>query len=519
MRTASDRVREILATAEVDGLHVRLPGQIDRSDYVKVDQALTAIGGKWNRRARAHVFTTDPGPALAGLRDGGNVPAPARTAEGYVATSENIADMVCRYPYANLADLSAHAVVLEPSAGDGAIVRAIYRANPVVRIDAIEPNADRARLIGHGTVAAVDVRTFEDYAASCHRSGARYDAVIMNPPFSVPGNRTIWIDHVRLAWSLLAPGGRLVAIVPAGYAYRSDKAHAAMRELIEEHGGADDLPADAFKSSGTGTQTIVIWADKPQIGAADDLHNADGSHISTARTANGADVERHERQIRAHLAGREAVAPATPSAPRVPTVEPIDGDAGDARRLSTAETAKLVRAALKAHFPDVKFSVRSDNYSMGSSVHVSWTDGPADSVVEKVTNPYRGADFDGMQDLKSPRGPVQITDAAGKVSRVRLGADFVMTHRDVSPEYAARFEALAAEILGEPVDRSRWYDGDYATRWGVWRACTGHNLLQWLAERVDPAELAAGALAEPEREPVAEPATVSPWAALLAGRR
>lgn len=32
-----------------------------------------------------------------------------------------------------------------------------------------------------------------------------------------------------------------------------------------------------------------------------DLHNPDGSHIGTARTANGRDLERHERRIRGHL--------------------------------------------------------------------------------------------------------------------------------------------------------------------------------------------------------------------------
>lgn len=501
MRAASDRVRDILATAEVDGLHVRLPGQLDRSDYVKVDQALSAIGGRWNRRARAHVFTTDPGPALESLRGGGAVPAPARTAEGYVATP---ADLAARIVADYAGDLLAGSRVLEPSAGDGALARAILAANPAVPLCVVEPNEARAALIGRpaGQPVKLTVDTFEAYAAS---GPGLFDAVIMNPPFSVPGNRTIWIDHVRLAWSLLAPGGRLVAIVPAGYAYRSDKAHTAMRALIEAHGGADELPADAFKSSGTGIQTMVIWADKPQT-AADDLHNADGSHIGTARTANGADVEQHERRIRAHLAEHAAAAPAVPT---VPTVERIE-DAADVRRLTTAETAKLVRAAVKAAFPGVKFSVRSDTYSMGSSVDVSWTDGPAVSAVEKITNDYRGSDFDSMQDLKTYRGPVQVTDGRGRVQRVRLGCDFVHTHRQVSPEYAARFEGLAAEILGGPVEASRWYDGDYATRWGVWRACTGYNLLQWLAERVDPADLA---------EPVAATEPVNPWADLLAARR
>ncbi|WP_338423309.1 LPD29 domain-containing protein, partial [Xylella fastidiosa] len=44
--------------------------------------------------------------------------------------------------------------------------------------------------------------------------------------------------------------------------------------------------------------------------------------------------------------------------------------------LTCAETAKLVRKALKESFPDIKFSVKSSNYSGGASIRVSWIDGP-----------------------------------------------------------------------------------------------------------------------------------------------
>jgi hypothetical protein len=50
---------------------------------------------------------------------------------------------------------------------------------------------------------------FEDFARSNSDS---FDQVVMNPPFAVPGNPTIWIDHVLLAEKLLKRGGHLVAI-------------------------------------------------------------------------------------------------------------------------------------------------------------------------------------------------------------------------------------------------------------------------------------------------------------------
>ena len=49
----------------------------------------------------------------------------------------------------------------------------------------------------------------------------------------------------------------------------------------------------------------------------------------------------------------------------------------------TVETAKLIRKALKAKFPGVKFSVRSRKYAGGSSIDVVWTDGPAAKAVDK----------------------------------------------------------------------------------------------------------------------------------------
>lgn len=64
------------------------------------------------------------------------------------------------------------------------------------------------------------------------------------------------------------------------------------------------------------------------------------------------------------------------------------------------DTAKKVRKILKKEFPGVKFSVRSDTYSMGSSVNVSWTDGPIKSVVEKAIDWMQSAKFDGMSDMK-----------------------------------------------------------------------------------------------------------------------
>ena len=91
--------------------------------------------------------------------------------------------------------------------------------------------------------------------------------------------------------------------------------------------------------------------------------------------------------------------------------------------LSCAETAKLVRAALKEAFPGVKFSVKSSTYAGGASINVSYTDGPSASQVEGITSAFQGSYFDGMTDYKGSN----YNSLDGQP--VRFGADFIFVNR------------------------------------------------------------------------------------------
>ena len=73
----------------------------------------------------------------------------------------------------------------------------------------------------------------------------------------------------------------------------------------------------------------------------------------------------------------------------------------ETKYLSCAETAKLVRSALKNNFPGVKFSVRSSVYSLGASIDVSWVLGPTTKEVDAVAGRYESASFDGSIDMET----------------------------------------------------------------------------------------------------------------------
>lgn len=127
--------------------------------------------------------------------------------------------------------------------------------------------------------------------------------------------------------------------------------------------------------------------------------------------------------------------------------------------LSCAETAKLVRAALKKAFPGIKFSVRSHVYSGGASINVRWTDGPSSKAVKAMAGAYSGGNFDGMIDMAfsnsswlMPDGSAALASSPGSTGsmgvyapydhkapapgarKVRFGADFVFCDKDWSIE-------------------------------------------------------------------------------------
>jgi len=63
-----------------------------------------------------------------------------------------------------------------------------------------------------------------------------------------------------------------------------------------------------------------------------------------------------------------------------------------------AKTAKAIREELKQVFPEIKFSVKSETYSMGTAVTITYEDGPTREQVYEVVNKYQYGHFNGMND-------------------------------------------------------------------------------------------------------------------------
>lgn len=251
-------VRDVLATVEWDGAAARLTcGQLDRKLYVKVNDVLESLGGKWNKKAMAHLFEADAQSELEAAIETGVYlrAADLRQIFGEFETPDSLADELV----SRLGPLRGSPDLLEPSAGGGNLLKALRRAYPKIldyRTTAVEIQEKRhSQLVALATNVVIGDFLSLDKAI-CGLGSFHY--VLMNPPF---GNQAD-IDHVQHAWKFLASGGRLVAIMSPGFTFRTNKKSVAFREFSEQHGSWTENPPGSFKVSGTGVSTVMLTLDR-----------------------------------------------------------------------------------------------------------------------------------------------------------------------------------------------------------------------------------------------------------------
>jgi hypothetical protein len=126
--------------------------------------------------------------------------------------------------------------VLEPSCGDGRFLDELRARNcRALGIEYHPGRANEARAKGHSVLTA----NFLEQPAT-----GDFDKVVMNPPFY--GRH--YAQHVRHAYKFLAPGGTLVAVLPATAHY----------DHAELEGEWRDLPVGSFSEAGTNVPTGLL---------------------------------------------------------------------------------------------------------------------------------------------------------------------------------------------------------------------------------------------------------------------
>ena len=143
------------------------------------------------------------------------------------------------------------------------------------------------------------------------------------------------------------------------------------------------------------------------------------------------------------------------------------------KNLGTTDVAKIIRKELKTKFPETKFSVRSSKYSMGSSIHIDWDNGPTEDQIKKIVMKYESKGFDGMIDLEFyyyhymlPDGTIEKHGSEGTsrsrgvypdwekdlpegAVKVNLSSGYIFTDRTVTDDWVLKIAKVVRKSFGE----------------------------------------------------------------------
>jgi len=233
----NDDVANILGNSRVEDNKLYLPpAQLERRLYLAVNNVLEAIGGKWNRKEKAHLFDQSVADVLEEILLTGEY-TNAKKEYQFFETPEEIAkDLIA------MVDIQAGESCLEPSAGKAAIAR--YMPQPdCVELD---PQNRTYLLENHYHLVGDDFMVFDH----------SYDVIVANPPFSKQQD----IDHVTHMIELSRR--RVVSVMSSSVKFRTNEKTLKFRELInKQNGKIIDLPERSFSRSGTNVSACLIMCE------------------------------------------------------------------------------------------------------------------------------------------------------------------------------------------------------------------------------------------------------------------
>jgi len=239
---------EVLRQCYVEGNVVKLPAeQLDRKLYMEVAKALQLIGGIWKgNKIQGFVFQTDPTELLEQIAYGES--RNLKKEFQFFATPAKLADRLVE-----LASINRHHEILEPSAGQGAIIEAILRAEPEAKVYAIELMDVNCTILTKKGFYCDNL----DFLAT--PAQPVFDRIIANPPFSKNQD----IDHILQMYGALKPGGRLVSIASKHWQKAINKKETSFRDWLSEvSADIHEIPQGEFKESGTNIATVIVVIDK-----------------------------------------------------------------------------------------------------------------------------------------------------------------------------------------------------------------------------------------------------------------
>lgn len=249
------KINEVLKACTVEGMVIKLPPfQLDRAVYLNVKKSMQLIGGIWKGgNVNGFQFNHDPaGLLLQLINNSGRGSGKLHIDFQYFPTPDQLADQLVE-----LAGIEEYDLILEPSAGQGAIINAIHRSHnvDVHYCELMDINRTFLQKIPRTIPLTPDFLTF----AKTKAFHGVFHRIIANPPFSKNQD----IVHILAMWNLLAEGGRIVTICSKHWEFASGKKEQEFRHWLKTVTcDIIPVPAGAFKLSGTEIATNILVINK-----------------------------------------------------------------------------------------------------------------------------------------------------------------------------------------------------------------------------------------------------------------
>jgi len=241
------KLTEILEKCTIEGNSIRLPQvQLDRKDFTDLQKALIKAGAK---KVTGKDFRFDFPVAAQSIIDQllGGEKIDIKKEFQFFETPKELAQRMI-----TLAEIETGNYVLEPSAGQGAILDLLpqdldyylylYELNPL--------NRDVLRKKSY-------MNTGDDFLQCGYKN--YFDKIIANPPFSKNQD----IDHVLKMFDTLDFGGRIITVMSNHWRFCEGKKETNFKEWLQtiDH-EIIEIEAGTFKESGTQIATCLLIINK-----------------------------------------------------------------------------------------------------------------------------------------------------------------------------------------------------------------------------------------------------------------
>ncbi len=221
--------------------------QLDRKSYLEVKKSLELIGGKWKGgKVMGFVFSENPTDFLLEISTGKK--RNLKKEFQFFATPDELANTLV-----DMAMVEASSSILEPSAGQGALVKAVHKKFPDTIVDCFELMPVNMSILKK--IKGINI-IGDDFLESDNKT---YDRIIANPPFSKNQD----IDHIYKMYDKLNEGGILVSISSLHWKISSNKKENEFRDWLCDLGAeVIEIPKESFKQSGTMVGGLIIKLSK-----------------------------------------------------------------------------------------------------------------------------------------------------------------------------------------------------------------------------------------------------------------